>query len=213
MSKTVKLGKNEVVQVGEGKHGQGVRAGTAEIIRPVKGGFKIMPQVKPKINVYKDPDTKKLYGLGGNMKKVTVKKKAATGAVLTNVARKLPSTTSQSRTGNISAGLSGRRRSTPMRKTTVTPATPVTPVASSTSTPPTPATAPGPSKSEGWNNYSGSAGALRAQKDAAAARARGDSAGADRLDALSKTLLRQTAGMSRGGTLKKVVSKSRNSKR
>lgn len=78
--KVVRLGKNEVAQVGEGKQGQGIKMGTAEILKPVRGGFKVMPQVKPKVQVYRDPDTKQQYKIGGNMKNVNVKKKAALGA-------------------------------------------------------------------------------------------------------------------------------------
>jgi hypothetical protein len=66
--KIVRLGKNDVVQVGEGKKGQGIRIGTAEIIKPIKDGFKVMPQVKPKVQIYKDPDTNKKYKVGDSMK-------------------------------------------------------------------------------------------------------------------------------------------------
>ena len=86
--KVVRLGKNEVAQVGEGKRGQGVKMGTAEIIKPVKGGFKVMPQIKPKVQVYRDPDTNKKYKIGGTMKSVKAKK-AAWGANMEGITDKL----------------------------------------------------------------------------------------------------------------------------
>jgi hypothetical protein len=66
--KVIRLGKNEVAQVGEGKRGQGIKMGTSEILKPVKGGFKVMPQVKPKIQVYRDPDTNEKYKIADKKK-------------------------------------------------------------------------------------------------------------------------------------------------
>jgi hypothetical protein len=70
VKRVIKLGKNEVAQVGEGKRGQGIKLGTAEIIKPVRGGFKVMPQIKPNVQIYKDPDSNKKY-------KITNKKKGS----------------------------------------------------------------------------------------------------------------------------------------
>lgn len=63
---TISLGKNDAVQVGEGVNNEGVRAGTAEIMKPVgTNSMRVMPQVAPGVELYRDPVTRDTYDATG----------------------------------------------------------------------------------------------------------------------------------------------------
>ncbi len=53
----VRLARGDTVQVGEGLNQEGVRMGTSELIKPIADGFKVMPQVRPGVEEYRDPNS------------------------------------------------------------------------------------------------------------------------------------------------------------
>jgi hypothetical protein len=66
--RVINVKKGQAVLIGEGKRNQGVAAGTSEILVPQRGNaWKVMPQVKKKVPIYRDPDNKKkIYDAAGN---------------------------------------------------------------------------------------------------------------------------------------------------